>query len=90
MLELPLPRYRLPREKPIPEAKPQTKWEKFADMKGIQKRKRSRMVFDEDAQEYKPRFGYGSKANEEPAVIELPDQVRQAQTQMSSFVLCCD
>eukprot|EP00038_Savillea_parva_P007621 m.171449 g.171449 ORF g.171449 m.171449 type:complete len:330 (-) comp13377_c0_seq1:58-1047(-) len=74
MLELPQPRYRLPREKPIPEAKPKTKWEQYADLKGIQKRKRSRMEFDEDTQEYKPRYGYGSKANEEPAVIELPDQ----------------
>jgi len=74
MLELPPPRYRLPREKRIPEAKPQTKWEKYAELKGIHKRKRGRMVFDEDSQEYKPRYGYGSKSNDEPAVIELPDQ----------------
>jgi len=52
MLQLPPPRFRLPREKKIPEAKSQTKWEKFAESKGIQKRKRSRMVFDEDKDEY--------------------------------------
>ena len=51
MLQLPPPRFRLPREKKIPEAKAQTKWEKFAESKGIQKRKRSRMVFDEDKDE---------------------------------------
>jgi hypothetical protein len=78
MLELPQARYRLPREKPIPELKPKTKWETYADLKGIQKRKRTRMLYDDETQEYKPRFGYGSKGNDEPAVIVLPDQVRFA------------
>jgi regulator of ribosome biosynthesis len=48
----------LPREKRIPEPKPETKWEKFAKEKGIMNKKRERMVFDEESQEYKPRFGY--------------------------------
>ena len=46
---------------PLPQApkpKPPTRWEEFAAMKGIQNRKRSRMVFDELSQEYKPRYGY--------------------------------
>eukprot|EP01052_Picozoa_sp_SAG31_P014493 SAG31_NODE_903_length_11121_cov_10.117311_7_plen_119_part_00 len=50
----------LPREKPVPVKAPQTKWEKFAEKKGIVKKKRSRMVFDEESQEYKPRYGYKS------------------------------
>lgn len=49
----------LPREKPVPKPKPLTKWEKFAKQKGIQKRKRDRMVLDEATGEYKPRWGYG-------------------------------
>lgn len=49
---------RLPREKPIPEAAPETKWERFAKTKGIQKKKRERMVFDEDNQQWAPRYGY--------------------------------
>ncbi len=53
----------LPREKPSPKPKAPTKWEQFAQLKGIVKRKRSRMVFDEDTQEYKPRFGY-KRAND--------------------------
>lgn len=55
---LPKPTTVLPREKPIPKAKPLTRWQKFAKAKGIQNRKRERMVFDEESGEYKPRFGF--------------------------------
>lgn len=55
---LPKPTTVLPREKPIPKAKPLTRWQKFAKAKGIQNRKRDRMVFDEESDEYKPRFGF--------------------------------
>eukprot|EP00911_Craspedida_sp_UC1_P002607 UC1_evm2s1929 len=65
----------LPREKPLPEDRPQTRFEKYAEMKGMQKRKKSRMVYDENKDEWRPRWGY-NKANDELAVpyIELPDQ----------------
>eukprot|EP01135_Chromosphaera_perkinsii_P011392 Nk52_evm37s2391 gene=Nk52_evmTU37s2391 len=66
---------RFPREKPVPKPKEETKWEKFAREKGIVKRKRERMVFDDAAQEYKPRFGYkGINQNDKPWVIPLSDQ----------------
>lgn len=55
----------LPREKPVPQPKKPTKWELFAKEMGIKKRKRDRMAFDETADEFKPRFGYGSKRNSE-------------------------
>ena len=55
---LPTETTRLPREKPMPEPKPETKWEKFAKDKGILKKKRERMIFDDDAQQWAPRFGY--------------------------------
>ena len=32
----------IPREKPLPKAKPPTKWEMYAKLKGIQKKKKSR------------------------------------------------
>lgn len=51
----------MPREKPLPKADPMTKWEKYAKMKGIQKKKKSRMVFDEAHNEWRPRWGYGRK-----------------------------
>lgn len=39
----------------VPQKVAQTKWEKFAEKKGIVKKKRSRMIFDEESEEYKPR-----------------------------------
>lgn len=64
LIELPEPSLRIPREKPLPKPKPLTKWEKFAKAKGIQKQKRSRMVYDEELDGWAPRWGY-KKANDE-------------------------
>ncbi|KAI9136980.1 ribosome biogenesis regulatory protein-domain-containing protein [Paraphysoderma sedebokerense] len=74
MVELPEPNRILPREKPLPKPKPPTKWERFAKEKGIQKRKKTRMVFDDAAGEYRPRWGYGSAQNDSMKnwVIEVP------------------
>ena len=63
----------MPRATKIPEAKPMTKWEKFAREKGIKKQKKDRMVYDEHHQEYRPRFGY-KRANagiEDMPVVEV-------------------
>lgn len=60
--EVPLPEVKtaFPRHKKIPEVKALTKWEKYAQEKGFQKTKRSRMVFDEITKTYVPRWGAGS------------------------------
>ncbi|KAF9109522.1 Rhodanese- sulfurtransferase [Mortierella sp. AM989] len=74
MAMLPTPTTLLPREKPLPKPKPETRWEKFAKAKGIVNRKKERMVFDDASGEYKPRWGYkginddGSK----DWIIEVP------------------
>ena len=47
VIRLPPPVTQLPREKPLPEARQLTRWEKFAKEKGIVKHKRSKMVWDE-------------------------------------------
>jgi regulator of ribosome biosynthesis len=57
LVELPFPTTKIPREKPPPKPKVPTKWEAFAKEKGIVKKKRSRMVYDEIAKEYRPRWG---------------------------------
>lgn len=62
--KLPKPMVKLPRAKPIPKPKPPTKWEAFALKKGIQKRKKDKLVFDEATGEWRPRFGYRSAANQ--------------------------
>jgi regulator of ribosome biosynthesis len=56
--QLPKPTSVLPREKPVPKPKPLTKWQKFAQKKGIVKHKRSKLVYDEDAGEWRRRHGY--------------------------------
>lgn len=50
---------RLPRSKPVPKAKPMTRWEKFAKTKGITKKKKERLVYDETNDAWVPKHGYG-------------------------------
>ena len=71
---LPVASTRLPRAKPLPQPSPDTRWEQFAKRKGIVKKKRGRMEWDEQKQQYAPRFGYG-RANDESenVVIEEKD-----------------
>ena len=47
--------------------RPPTKWETFAAQKGIVKKKRSKLTFDEGEQTWKRRYGY-QKAGDESAV----------------------
>lgn len=58
LVKLPVPTTRLPREKHFPRPKPPTKWEAFAKMKGIQKHKKDKRVFDEQTGNWKRRYGY--------------------------------
>ena len=55
---LPPPTFTLPREKPCPKPKPPTKWEQYAKEKGIQKKKKTKLVWDDVVKEWVPRFGY--------------------------------
>jgi regulator of ribosome biosynthesis len=59
--KLPKPLTVVPREKPLPKQKPPTKWEMYAKLKGIQKKKRSRMEYDETTKEWRPTWGYKRK-----------------------------
>ncbi len=70
----------LPRAKPIPQAKPLTRWEQFAREKGIQKRKKSAMEWDPVENKYKPRWGYNridkddqANPNEEKWVVDAKE-----------------
>ncbi|MEW5297563.1 MAG: hypothetical protein WDW36_000766 [Sanguina aurantia] len=67
---LPPPSTLLPRAKIIPKAKPLTKWAKFAQTKGITKRKRSKLEFDDAAGEWRRRHGY-KKLNDDNEVAVL-------------------
>ncbi|KAF8063882.1 hypothetical protein N665_1179s0006 [Sinapis alba] len=58
LVQLPPPTTKLPREKHLPRPKPPTKWEEFALKKGIQKRKKDKIVYDETTDQFKRRHGY--------------------------------
>lgn len=60
---LPKPATALPRALPIPAAKPLTKWEKFAKRRGIQKRKKGALKFDDASEEWMARHGKRSAKN---------------------------
>lgn len=60
-VELPAPKIIIPREKPIPKEKVKTRWERFREERGLPPRKkRSRLVYDGQTQEWLPRWGPGS------------------------------
>jgi regulator of ribosome biosynthesis len=64
IVDLPVETTILPREKSVPKPKAPTKWEQFAKTKGIQNRKRDRLVYDERTKDWAPRYGY-KRANDE-------------------------
>lgn len=63
------------RDPQLPAPKVLTKWQKFANAKGIApKPKRDRMVFDEEKGEWVPRWGYKGKNKEldDQWLVEVP------------------
>lgn len=71
---LPDPTTPLPREKPPPKPRPPTKWEQFAKLKGIQKKKKTNLVWDDTAKEWRRRWGYKrAKDDTKEWAIEVPE-----------------
>ena len=72
--KLPVPTTHLPRARPLPKPKPLTKWERFAQEKGIQHKKRDKKVWDEEKQEWVNRWGWKgvNKDKEEQWLSEVP------------------
>lgn len=67
---LPRPKTPIPREKPVPTAKEETKWEKFAREKGIKKTKKERKVWDEVTGTWKYSWGKDGINKEDDWLIE--------------------
>ncbi|PWN43763.1 RRS1-domain-containing protein [Ceraceosorus guamensis] len=68
----------LPREKPLPAKKVETKWEAFAKRKGIDgNKKRDKLVWDDERKEWVPRWGFKGKNKdaEDQWIHELPQNV---------------
>ncbi|XP_050309946.1 ribosome biogenesis regulatory protein homolog [Anthonomus grandis grandis] len=74
MVKLPKPKTLLPRMKPVPRPKPLTKWQKFAQEKGIQKKKKPKLSWDEQLKQWIPLYGFKrAKAEKEKNwVLEVP------------------
>ncbi|KAJ3551884.1 hypothetical protein NM688_g4452 [Phlebia brevispora] len=72
--QLPPPTTQLPRAKPLPKPKPLTKWEKFANAKGIQKKRKDKKEWDEERQEWVDRWGWkgANKKEETQWLTEVP------------------
>ncbi|KAH6606553.1 regulator of ribosome biosynthesis [Trichoderma cornu-damae] len=76
LLTLPQPVTRLPREKPVPQPKPPTKWERFAAKKGIKaktREQRRNLAYDEESGEWKRKWGYKglNKKGEDEWLVEV-------------------
>ncbi|KAL7950804.1 ribosomal biogenesis regulatory protein [Trichoderma barbatum] len=83
LLTLPQPATRLPREKPVPQPKPPTKWERFAAKKGIKAKTREarrNLAYDEESGEWKRKWGYKglNKKGEDDWLVEV-DQKKEAE-----------
>ncbi|KAF8001165.1 hypothetical protein HF325_004954 [Metschnikowia pulcherrima] len=79
LIQLPEPTTLLPREKSIPKEKPKTKWEKFAEIKGIKaKAKDGKMVYDEATGEWLPKWGYKGKNKglDDQWLVEIDEKVK--------------
>ncbi|OCT74783.1 hypothetical protein XELAEV_18033771mg [Xenopus laevis] len=71
--KLPEPATRLPREKPVPKPRAPTRWEEFAKLKGIQKKKKTNLMWDEVNKEWRRRWGYKrAKDDTKDWMIEVP------------------
>lgn len=77
-MKLPQPSFSLPREKPLPKPKEETKWEKFAKKKGIKDKRKTegKMVYNEEKGEWMPKWGYKgkNKDGESDWIVELDDK----------------
>ncbi|XP_055688550.1 ribosome biogenesis regulatory protein homolog [Lutzomyia longipalpis] len=74
LAKLPAPNHILPRERKIPEPKTLTKWQKFAQEKGIKKKPRMKKVFDQDLDKWVPTYGFKRADAEKNRewVLEVP------------------
>jgi len=71
--QLPATTTQFPREKRIPRPKPLTRWEKFKKDKGVNTRKKDKLVYDEVSGKWKTRYGR-DRANDpmKAPILEVP------------------
>ncbi|CEJ95082.1 Putative Regulator of ribosome biosynthesis [[Torrubiella] hemipterigena] len=90
LLTLPQPTTRLPREKPIPQVKPPTKWERFAAKKGIKAKTREarrNLAYDETTGEWTRKWGYKglNKKGEDAPIMEVDMEAERTRKEGTSI-----
>lgn len=83
--KLPPQRINLPRMKPVPRPKPLTKWQKFAAEKGIQKKKKGKLSWDEQLKKWVPLYGFKRAMAEKDKdwVLEVPQNADPMEDQFA-------
>jgi len=84
LLSLPPPQTILPREKPVPAPKGETKWSAFAKRRGIKpktREQRRNLAYDEVTGEFGRKWGYqgANKAGQDEPIIEVPNTKKEAE-----------
>lgn len=90
LLTLPQPSTALPREKPLPQARAPTKWERFAEKKGIKpktREQRRNLAYDEESGEWKRKWGYKglNKKGEDDWLVEVDMKKEQERKEGTSI-----
>lgn len=78
----------LPRMKPVPKPKPLTKWQQFAKDKGIQKKKKGKLSWDDQLKKWVPLYGFKrAKAEKDKDwVLEVPDNANPLEDQFAKKI----
>jgi len=84
LLSLPPPQTPLPREKPVPAPKAETKWSAFAKRRGIKpktREQRRNVAYDEATGEFGRKWGYkgANKAGQDEPILEVAIHSRKEQ-----------
>ncbi|KAJ8946867.1 hypothetical protein NQ318_006777 [Aromia moschata] len=88
VVKLPPQKTVLPRMKPVPKPKPFTKWQQFAKEKGIQKKKKSKLSWDEQLQKWVPLYGF-KRSNAEKQkdwLLEVPQNADPMEDQFAKKI----
>jgi regulator of ribosome biosynthesis len=91
LLSLPPPQTPLPREKPIPTPKPETKWSAFAKRRGIKpktREQRRNLQYNESMGQFERKWGYkgANKAGQDDAIVEVSAKQHEAETKEGKSV----
>lgn len=88
VVKLPKPTFKLPRARPVPKPKPLTKWQEFAKLKGIQKKKKSKLSWDEHLQKWIPLYGYkrAEAVRNKEWLLEVPQNADPMEDQFAKKV----